>query len=187
MLKRSFDLLTGALLIVALAPLFVACALAVRLSSQGPVFFASRRIGRNGVHFKMWKFRSMREGTPQLATHLVKNPSAFLTPVGGFLRNTSLDELPQLWNVLRGEMSLVGPRPALFNQDDLIDLRRLSGVEGLRPGVTGWAQVKGRDALSSAQKAALDEYYLQNRSFLLDLRILMLTGFKVLKSEGIKH
>ncbi len=187
MLKRLFDFMAAVLLLLIFAPVLAGCALAVRFSSPGPVVFKSRRIGRSGVLFAMWKFRTMREGTPQLATHLVANPSEFLTPVGGFLRRTSLDELPQLWNVLRGEMSLVGPRPALFNQDDLIALRRLSGVERLRPGITGWAQVKGRDTLSIGEKAALDEYYFQNRSFLFDLGILLLTALKVLKSEGIRH
>jgi O-antigen biosynthesis protein WbqP len=122
-----------------------------------------------------------------VATHLLANPSDFLTPLGGFLRRSSLDELPQLWNVLRGDMSLVGPRPALFNQEDLVALRRESGVQALRPGITGWAQVRGRDDLSIAKKAALDAEYLQKRSFLFDLRILMLTALKVLKSEGIRH
>jgi O-antigen biosynthesis protein WbqP len=135
----------------------------------------------------MLKFRTMREGAPQLATHLLANPSEFLTPLGGFLRRSSLDELPQLWNVLRGNMSLVGPRPALFNQDDLVALRRESGVEVLRPGITGWAQVRGRDDLSISEKAALDAVYLRKRSFLFDLRILFLTALKVLKSEGIQH
>lgn len=187
MLKRLFDIFVAALLLSVFAPVLAGCALVVRCSSRGSVVFKSRRIGRSGVIFAMWKFRTMQEGAPQLATHLVANPSEFLTPVGGFLRRTSLDELPQLWNVLRGEMSLVGPRPALFNQDDLIMLRRESGVENLRPGITGWAQVMGRDTLSIGEKASLDEYYLQNRSFLFDLEILLLTALKVLKSEGISH
>lgn len=187
MLKRVFDCLMAALLLLVFAPVLACCALAVHLSSPGPIVFKSRRIGRAGAVFTMWKFRTMREGTPQLATHLLANPSDFLTPVGSLLRRTSLDELPQLWTVLRGDMSLVGPRPALFNQDDLIALRHRSGVEALRPGLTGWAQVKGRDGLSTLEKAALDDYYLQNRSFLFDLGILMLTAFKVLTSEGIRH
>lgn len=187
MLKRLFDIIVAALLLLVCSPVLAGCALLVRLTSPGPVVFKSRRIGRAGVIFSMWKFRTMREGTPQLATHLVLNPSEFLTPVGRFLRRSSLDELPQLWNVLWGEMSLVGPRPALFNQNDLIALRRESGVEILRPGVTGWAQVKGRDTLSIEEKAALDKHYLHNRSFLFDLEILILTAFKVLKAEGIRH
>jgi O-antigen biosynthesis protein WbqP len=187
MLKRAFDILISACLIVILVPVFAACALAVRLSSPGPVIFNSRRIGRGGSIFEMLKFRTMREGSPQVATHLLANPKNLVTPVGKFLRRSSLDELPQLWNVIRGDMSLVGPRPALFNQDDLIALRRESGVEALRPGVTGWAQVCGRDGLSITDKAALDAEYLRKRTFLFDLRILFLTVFKVLQSEGIQH
>jgi O-antigen biosynthesis protein WbqP len=187
MLKRAFDVAVSILLLVVLSPVFAACALAVRLSSPGPVIFKSRRIGRGGAIFEMLKFRTMRVGAPQVATHLFGNPESFLTPAGKFLRRSSLDELPQLWNVLRGDMSLVGPRPALFNQDDLIALRRESGVEALRPGVTGWAQVCGRDGLSITDKAALDAEYLRKRTFLFDLRILFLTVFKVLQSEGIQH
>jgi O-antigen biosynthesis protein WbqP len=187
MLKRAFDVAVSLLLLVVLSPVFAACALAVRLSSPGPVIFKSRRIGRGGAIFEMVKFRTMREGAPQVATHLLGNPESFLTPDGKFLRRSSLDELPQLWNVLRGDMSLVGPRPALFNQDDLIALRRESGVEALRPGVTGWAQVCGRDGISIQEKAALDAEYLRKRTFLFDLRILVLTVFKVLNSEGIQH
>jgi O-antigen biosynthesis protein WbqP len=187
MLKRAFDVLVSSALLVILAPVMAACALVVKLGSPGPAIFKSRRIGRNGNIFEMLKFRTMREGAPQLATHLLANPSEFLTPLGGFLRRSSLDELPQLWNVLRGNMSLVGPRPALFNQDDLVALRRESGVEVLRPGITGWAQVRGRDDLSISEKAALDAVYLRKRSFLFDLRILFLTALKVLKSEGIQH
>jgi O-antigen biosynthesis protein WbqP len=160
MLKRAFDAGGSIFLLVALSPVFAACSLAVRLSSRGPVIFKSRRIGRCGAVFEMLKFRTMREGAPQVATHLLANPEEFVTPAGKFLRRSSLDELPQLWNVLRGEMSLVGPRPALFNQEDLVAIRRESGVEALRPGVTGWAQVSGRDGLSVAEKAALDAEYL---------------------------
>ena len=187
MLKRIFDFFMSALLLLFFSPVLVGCALVVRLTSRGPVIFKSRRVGRGGVLFTMLKFRTMREDAPQLATHLVVNPEVFISPIGGLLRGTSLDELPQLWNVLRGEMSLVGPRPALFNQDDLVALRRQSGVDALRPGITGWAQVRGRDALSTKEKEVLDKYYLENRSFLFDLKILMLTILKVLKSEGIKH
>jgi O-antigen biosynthesis protein WbqP len=187
MLKRAFDILASAFLLLVLAPVFAACALAVRISSNGPVIFKSRRFGRAGVLFDMLKFRTMRVGAPQVASHLLPDPGAFVTPVGAFLRRSSLDELPQLWNVLRGEMSLVGPRPALFNQGDLFALRQRSGAADLRPGLTGWAQVGGRDSLSTEEKAALDAEYLQKRSFLFDLRILMLTVFKVLKSEGVRH
>jgi len=187
MMKRVFDCLVAVTLLLFFAPVLAGCFLAIRLTSPGQAVFKSRRVGRGSVVFTMLKFRTMREGTPQLATHLVENPEDFLTTVGGFFRRTSLDELPQLWNVLRGEMSLVGPRPALFNQDDLIALRRESGVDTLRPGITGWAQVRGRDALSTKEKATLDEYYLRNRSFLFDLKILILTVLNVLKSEGIQH
>jgi O-antigen biosynthesis protein WbqP len=187
MLKRAFDVAVSILLLAVLSPAFAACALAVRLSSPGPAIFKSRRIGRGGAIFEMLKFRTMREGAPQVATHLLANPEDLVTPAGKFLRRSSLDELPQLWNVLRGDMSLVGPRPALFNQDDLVALRRGSGVEALRPGITGWAQVCGRDGIPIEEKAALDEEYLRKRTFLFDLRILFLTLFKVLKSEGIQH
>jgi O-antigen biosynthesis protein WbqP len=187
MLKRAFDLAVSATLLVPLLPVLALCACAVRLSSPGPAIFKSRRIGRNGMVFEMLKFRTMREDAPQLATHLLAEPQKFLTPAGAFLRRTSLDELPQLWNVLRGDMSLVGPRPALFNQEDLAALRHRSGADTLRPGITGWAQVRGRDTLTVEEKAALDAEYFRNRSFLLDLKILFLTVFKVLKSEGIKH
>jgi O-antigen biosynthesis protein WbqP len=187
MLKRAFDLIASIFLLGALAPVLAACALAVRLSSPGPVLFKSQRIGRGGELFTMLKFRTMRMGSPQLATHLMENPSEFLSPVGAFLRQTSLDELPQLWNVMRGDMSLVGPRPALFNQTDLAALRRRSGVDALKPGITGWAQVRGRDDISVTEKANLDEYYLRNRSFFFDIAILLATVVKVLKSEGVKH
>jgi O-antigen biosynthesis protein WbqP len=187
MLKRAFDLIASIFLLGALAPVLAACALAVRLSSPGPVLFKSQRIGRGGELFTMLKFRTMRMGSPQLATHLMENPSEFLSPVGAFLRQTSLDELPQLWNVMRGDMSLVGPRPALFNQTDLAALRRRSGVDALNPGITGWAQVRGRDDISVTEKANLDEYYLRNRSFFFDIAILLATVVKVLKSEGVKH
>jgi O-antigen biosynthesis protein WbqP len=187
MLKRVFDVGVSIFLLVVLSPVFSACALAVRFSSPGPVIFKSRRIARGGAVFEMLKFRTMREGAPQVATHLLANPEDLVTPVGKFLRRSSLDELPQLWNVLRGDMSLVGPRPALFNQEDLIALRRRSGVEALRPGITGWAQVCGRDGISTEEKATLDAEYLRKRTFLFDLRILFLTVFKVLQSEGIQH
>ena len=135
----------------------------------------------------MWKFRTMRIDTPQLATHLLEKPQNFLTPIGAFLRRTSLDELPQLWNVLRGDMALVGPRPALFNQEDLISLRSERGVHLLRPGITGWAQINGRDELPIPLKVELDAFYLQNRSFIFDMKILLMTLFQVFKSEGVSH
>ena len=151
------------------------------------MFYWSDRVGRNNVIFKMPKFRSMRIDTPVVATHLLANPGDWLTPIGGFLRKSSLDELPQLWSILKGDMSLVGPRPALFNQADLIDLRTSAGVHSLRPGLTGWAQIHGRDELPIPQKVELDVYYLQNRSFLIDLEIILKTITKVLRADGVKH
>lgn len=165
--------------------LFVA--LLVKLTSRGPVLYWSDRVGRFNVLFKMPKFRTMRINTPAVATHLLNNPDYYLTPVGKFLRKTSLDEFPQLISILKGEMSLVGPRPALFNQDDLVALRTSKGVHVLTPGLTGWAQVNGRDELPIPVKVDFDVYYLKNHSFALDIRILFMTFFKVLRSEGVRH
>jgi O-antigen biosynthesis protein WbqP len=162
-------------------------ALAVRLTSKGPALYWSDRVGRNNTIFKMPKFRSMQVGTPAVATHLLSNPAAYLTPIGSFLRKSSLDELPQLWNILKGDMSFVGPRPALFNQQDLIDLRTRSGVHQLMPGLTGWAQINGRDELPIPQKVALDIAYLKNKSFFLDIKIIFLTGVKVLRRDNVTH
>ena len=186
-MKRIFDLLAALGLILTFAPLFLLVVLAVRLTSNGPVLFRTQRVGKGNKLFTMYKFRTMRMDTPQVATHLLKEPDQFLTPIGALLRRTSLDELPQLINVLRGEMSLVGPRPALFNQDDLIALRTAGGVDALIPGVTGWAQVNGRDELPIPEKVKLDEWYLKNRSFWLDLKILGMTVFKVIRKEGVVH
>ncbi len=165
----------------------VLLALLIKLTSGSPTMYWSERIGRENVAFRMPKFRTMRIDTPSVATHLLSEPRKYLTPVGSFLRKCSLDELPQLWSVLKGDMSFVGPRPALHNQYDLIDLRTKKGIHKLVPGITGWAQVNGRDDLSIPEKVAYDEYYLKNGSLLLDLRILWLTLFKVIKTEGIKH
>ena len=186
-MKRIFDLLVALGLMLILAPLFLFVGLAVRLTSTGPALFSTRRVGKNSRFFAMYKFRTMRVDTPQVATHLLKKPDQFLTPVGGFLRRTSLDELPQLINVLIGDMSLVGPRPALFNQDDLIALRTARGVNELTPGITGWAQVNGRDSLPIAEKVKLDEWYLKNRSFWLDLKVVGMTVVKVLRKDGVAH
>ena len=161
--------------------------IAVRSISKGPSLYWSDRVGRNNFNFKMPKFRTMRVGTPALATHLMRNPKEYLTPIGAFLRRSSFDELPQLWSVLVGDMSLVGPRPALFNQQDLIELRTKFGVHLLLPGITGWAQVNGRDELSIEDKVALDVFYLENQSFWLDLKILWLTLIKVIRREGVSH
>ena len=186
-MKRIFDLLAALGLVLILTPLFLLVVLAVRLTSVGPVLFRTQRVGQGNKLFTMYKFRSMRIDTPQVATHLLKEPDQFLTPIGKFLRRTSLDELPQLINVVRGEMSLVGPRPALFNQDDLIALRTAGGVDALNPGITGWAQVNGRDELPIPEKVKLDEWYLKNRSFWLDIKIVGMTVFKVIRKEGVVH
>jgi O-antigen biosynthesis protein WbqP len=185
--KRAFDLAVslGAALVL-LLPLAVV-ALLVRLTSPGPALYWSDRVGRNNAIFRMPKFRSMRVGTPALATHLLQEPQAYLTPIGGFLRKSSLDELPQLWSVIRGDMSLVGPRPALFNQHDLIALRTERGVHTLLPGLTGLAQINGRDELPIPQKVALDAEYLQRQSMALDIRILWETLLKVIRRDGVSH
>ena len=159
----------------------------VRLTSTGPVLYWSERVGRLNRNFQMPKFRSMRVGTPALATHLMKNPDAYLTPIGSFIRRTSLDELPQLWSIWRGHMSFVGPRPALFNQQDLIEARTAEHVHTLVPGLTGWAQVNGRDELPIPAKVALDAEYLRRRSFAFDLKILWLTAVNVLLRRGVSH
>ena len=187
LMKRIFDLLAALGLILIFAPLFLLGVLAVRLTSVGPVLFRTQRVGKGNKLFTMYKFRSMRMDTPQVATHLLKEPDQFLTPIGKLLRRTSLDELPQLINVLSGDMTLVGPRPALFNQDDLVALRTARGVDALTPGITGWAQVNGRDELPITEKVKLDEWYLKNRSFWLDLKILGMTVFKVIRKEGVVH
>lgn len=186
-MKRIFELLVALGLILTLAPLFLLVVLAVRLTSVGPVLFRTQRVGKGNKLFAMYKFRTMRIDTPQVATHLLKEPGQFLTPIGKFLRRTSLDELPQLINMVRGEMSLVGPRPALFNQEDLIALRTAGGVDALIPGITGWAQVNGRDELPIPEKVMLDEWYLKNRSLWLDLKIIGMTVFKVIRKEGVVH
>jgi O-antigen biosynthesis protein WbqP len=185
--KRLFDLVLALCAVLILFLPVGLVALAVRLTSTEPVLFRTRRVGKNSRNFTMYKFRTMRIDTPQVATHLLREPDQFLTPIGKLLRRTSLDELPQLINVLTGEMSLVGPRPALFNQDDLIALRTAGGVDALIPGVTGWAQVNGRDELPIPEKVKLDEWYLKNRSTWLDLKILGMTVFKVIRKEGVVH
>lgn len=187
MLKRAFDLLVALLLIAILVILIVVIALLVRLNSSGPAIYWSDRVGRGNRIFKMPKFRSMRIDTPAVATHLLQSPGQWLTPVGSFLRKSSLDELPQLWSILKGDMSFVGPRPALFNQDDLIALRTDAGIHELVPGLTGWAQVNGRDELPVPDKVKLDAEYLQRRSFGFDLWILWLTLLKVLRRDGVSH
>ena len=186
-MRRIFDVLVALGLMLILAPLILFVVLGVRLTSAGPVLFRTRRVGKNSRLFTMYKFRTMRIDTPQVATHLLKEPAQFLTPFGAFFRRTSLDELPQLINVLSGDMTLVGPRPALFNQDDLVALRTARGVDALTPGITGWAQVNGRDELPILEKVKLDEWYMRNRSFWLDLKIIGMTVFKVIRKEGVAH
>ena len=186
-MKRLFDLLVAVLVAGVLALPILMVALAVRLTSRGPVLYWSDRVGRNNVIFRMPKFRSMRIDTPAVATHLLQNPDQWLTPIGSFLRKSSLDELPQLWSILKGEMSFVGPRPALFNQDDLIALRTEKGIHELVPGLTGWAQVNGRDELPIPRKVELDAEYLQRKSLRFDLKILWMTALKVLASDGVSH
>ncbi len=186
-MKRVFDLLLATVLALALALPIMIIALLVRLTSPGPALYWSDRVGRNNEIFRMPKFRSMKVSTPAVATHLLGNPGAYLTPIGPFLRKSSLDELPQLWSILNGDMSFVGPRPALFNQDDLIALRTEKGVHELVPGLTGWAQVNGRDELPIPQKVQLDADYLQRRSLLFDMKILWMTALKVLARDGVSH
>ncbi len=186
-MKRVFDLTLALVVAMFLVLLIAAITLVVRLTSPGPALYWSDRVGRHNRIFKMPKFRSMRIDTPAVATHLLQNPDQWLTPIGSFLRKSSLDELPQLWSILKGDMSFVGPRPALFNQNDLIALRTEKGVHELMPGLTGWAQVNGRDELPIPQKVALDAEYLQRQSLLFDLRILWMTALKVLAREGVLH
>jgi O-antigen biosynthesis protein WbqP len=186
-LKRFFDVLLGILTATVFLVPLVFVALLVRLTSTGPILYWSDRVGRDNMIFKMPKFRSMRVGTPAVATHLLSNPDAHLTPIGSFLRKSSLDELPQLWSILAGDMSFVGPRPALFNQHDLIELRTQKGVHKLVPGLTGWAQVNGRDELPITQKVALDAEYLEQQGFWFDIQILWLTFLKVLQGDGVSH
>lgn len=186
-IKRFFDFCLAALVTLLLLIPIIVVALLIRLTSKGPIVYWSDRVGINNQLFRMPKFRTMQVDTPALATHLLSDPQRYLTPVGSFLRKSSLDELPQLWSILRGDMSFVGPRPALFNQEDLIRLRTESQVHTLVPGLTGWAQVNGRDEIPIPQKVKLDAYYLQHRSFMLDLHILLLTFLKVIRRDGVSH
>ena len=186
-MKRALDLLLGVLAAVVLAAPCVILAMAIRLTSPGPALYWSERVGRNNAIFRMPKFRSMRIDTPTVATHLLEKPQAWLTPMGSFLRQSSLDELPQLWCILKGDMSFVGPRPALYNQHDLIDMRTQAGVHTLLPGLTGWAQINGRDELELTTKVAFDSHYLTHRSLWIDVKILIATFAKVLRRDGVTH
>jgi O-antigen biosynthesis protein WbqP len=185
--KRFFDIFCSLFALLALAGLLALVALAVKMTSQGKVLYWSKRVGKDNLIFLMPKFRTMHTATPVVATHLLANPDVYLTPIGKFLRANSLDELPQLYSILLGHMSFVGPRPALFNQDDLIELRTLAGVHVLTPGLTGWAQVNGRDELPIPNKVELDKLYLQRQSWVFDLQILILTFMKVLRRDGVVH
>ena len=187
MKKRIFDLTLASMIVMVLLLPLLLMAVMVRLTSSGPVLYWPDRVGRNNRIFRMPKFRSMKIGTPAVATHLLTDPDAHLTPIGSFLRRSSLDELPQIWSIFRGDMSFVGPRPALFNQHDLIKLRSECGVDELVPGLTGWAQVNGRDELPIPEKVKLDAEYLERRSFTFDLEILWLTAIKVVRRDGVSH
>ena len=186
-MKRIFDFTMAFETLIFLSVPILVIGLMVKLTSKGPALYWSDRVGINNSIFRMPKFRTMRVDTPAVATHLMNNPDAFLTPIGSFLRKFSLDELPQLYSILKGDISFVGPRPALFNQDDLVELRTGKGIHKLIPGITGWAQVNGRDELPIPVKVEFDEYYLKNRSFLFDLKILWMTLVKVVRREGVTH
>jgi len=186
-MKRLFDLLCSFLALLVLAIPMLIIALLVKLTSKGPILYWSDRVGRYNILFKMPKFRTMRIDTPAIATHLLVDPDRWLTPIGKFVRKSSMDELPQLFSVLSGNMSIVGPRPALFNQFDLLELRTNKGVHVLIPGITGWAQINGRDELPIPVKVEFDEYYLKNRTFMLDIKIIFRTFSKTVKGEGVQH
>lgn len=186
-MKRFFDLTVALVVTTLLALPILIVALTLRMNSPGPALYWSDRVGRHNRIFRMPKFRSMRIDTPAVATHLLQNPERWITPIGSFLRKSSLDELPQLWSILKGDMSFVGPRPALFNQNDLIALRTKKGVDRLLPGLTGWAQVNGRDELPIPQKVQLDMEYLERQSLLFDLKILWMTALKIVARDGVSH
>jgi len=186
-MKRFFDLIVAFVAIAFLTlPIFI-IAISIRLTSSGPILYWSDRVGRNNQIFRMPKFRTMRTDTPAVATHLLQNPEQWITPIGSFLRKSSIDELPQLWSIFKGDMSFVGPRPALFNQNDLITLRTEKGIHALVPGLTGWAQVNGRDELPISHKVKLDAEYLERQSLFLDLKIMWITGLKVILKDGVSH
>lgn len=186
-MKRAIDFVLSLIACVIFLPLFLVLALVVKLTSRGPVLYWSDRVGRDNQIFSMPKLRTMRVDTPVVATHLLTDPDQYLTPVGGFLRRSSLDELPQLWCILRGDMSIVGPRPALFNQQNLIEMRTEHGVHAIRPGLTGWAQINGRDELPLQDKVRLDADYLRRQSVGFDAKVMLLTFIKVARRDGITH
>ena len=184
-MKRCFDLISSLIGIILFSPILLLLALIIKVTSPGPILFKQRRMGKDNEEFMIYKFRTMRIDTPNVATHLLKNPEQYITPIGNFMRKTSLDELPQLFNILKGEMSIVGPRPALYNQYDLIDMRTKVNVHTVKPGLTGLAQVSGRDELELDKKVYFDELYLNKQSFFYDLKLIFLTAVKVFKSEGV--
>ena len=186
-MKRVFDFIISLIGVIVLSPIILIVALAVEFTSPGPMLFKQRRIGKNNVEFEIYKFRTMRIDTPNVPTHLLENPEQWITPVGKFLRKTSLDELPQLFNILTGEMSIVGPRPALYNQIDLKEMRTEAGVHKLVPGLTGWAQINGRDEIPLSLKVKLDKEYLIKKSFFFDIKIIFMTALSVIKSEGVQE
>ena len=186
-MKRLFDFLMSLIAIIILSPVILIVALAVKFTSPGPMLFKQRRIGKDNIEFKIYKFRTMRIDTPNVPTHLLENPEQWITPIGKFLRKTSLDELPQLFNILKGEMSIVGPRPALYNQLDLKEMRTEVGVHKLVPGLTAWAQINGRDEIPLSLKVNLDKEYLERKSFLFDIKIIFMTVLSVLKSDGVQE
>ncbi len=186
-MKRFTDIFLGLMLLCILSPLLLIISLIIKVDSRGPVLFTQRRIGRNNKEFVFYKFRTMRTDAPNVATHLLKDPQSYITTFGSFLRKTSIDELPQLLNIIKGDMTFIGPRPALYNQYDLIDLRTKCGVHTLRPGVSGWAQVNGRDCLEISEKVYFDCYYSENHSLTLDIKIILYTFLKVFKADGIRE
>lgn len=186
-MKRLIDIFFGLLLISILSPLLLIISLVIKVDSKGPVLFRQRRIGRNNKEFVLYKFRTMRTEAPNVATHLLKDPQSYITSFGKFLRKSSFDELPQFLNIIKGDMTFIGPRPALYNQYDLIELRTRCGVHTLRPGVSGWAQVNGRDCLEISEKVEHDFYYLENHNLALDIKILFFTFLKVLKADGVRE
>ena len=186
-MKRTFDFIMSLLAIICLSPIIIIVSLIIKFTSEGPILFKQRRIGKDNKEFNIYKFRTMRVDTPNVATHLLENPEQYITAIGKFMRKTSLDELPQLFNILKGEMSIVGPRPALYNQLDLRDMRTEVGVHKLVPGLTGWAQINGRDEIPLDIKVGLDKEYLDKKSFWFDIKIIFLTAIKVVKSDGVQE
>ena len=186
-MKRIFDFVMSLIAIILLSPIILIVALAVKFTSLGPILFKQKRIGKNNVEFYIYKFRTMRIDTPNVPTHLLENPEEWITPIGKFLRKTSLDELPQLFNILKGEMSIVGPRPALYNQLDLKEMRTNVGIHKLVPGLTGWAQINGRDEIPLSLKVKLEKEYLDKMNFLFDIKIIFMTILSVLKSDGVQE